>query len=201
MSMYAVAKTIGLPATFVELRHQVTHEQLPSLAKLRSASRRALAWIWDYYWRHLTERRHDGEAAGDDETCRTAVLEYLEGDDRDRGALRALVKKWGDVHVLETLEGVADAPPSNAVMLSALRLSRELLQGGLMDELNQAIKDADEVKAELLRSRQELDEASCVNVGGRKGQLSSTSAGTSAEGDAGWSRYEGGWRPKPIGMV
>ncbi|KAJ4306377.1 rRNA-processing protein las1 [Collariella sp. IMI 366227] len=28
MSMYDVAKSVGLPATFVELRHQATHEQL-----------------------------------------------------------------------------------------------------------------------------------------------------------------------------
>ncbi|PTB62869.1 Las1-domain-containing protein [Trichoderma citrinoviride] len=54
-SMYSIAKNIGLPATFVELRHQATHEQLPSLAKLRSAARKALDWIWDYYWKHLGE--------------------------------------------------------------------------------------------------------------------------------------------------
>ncbi|KAL2760538.1 hypothetical protein ACRALDRAFT_1059673 [Sodiomyces alcalophilus JCM 7366] len=201
MSMYAVAKTIGLPATFVELRHQATHEQLPSLAKLRSASRRALTWIWDYYWRHLTERQNDKEAAADDEACRTAVLTYLEGGDKDRGELRALVKKWGDVRVLETLEDVADAPPSNAVMLCALRLSRELMQGGLMEELNQTIKDAEEVKTEMQRLRQELDDASRVGAGDAKGQLLSTSVGISPEGDTGWSRYEGVWRPKPIGMV
>ncbi|KAK4038796.1 Las1-like protein, partial [Parachaetomium inaequale] len=50
MSMYDVAKSVGLPATFVELRHQATHEQLPSLTRLRAAARKALEWIWEYYW-------------------------------------------------------------------------------------------------------------------------------------------------------
>ncbi|KAG8666117.1 hypothetical protein FPOAC1_010920 [Fusarium poae] len=58
-SMYAVADTIGLPATFVELRHQCTHEQLPSLAKLRTAARKALLWIWDYHWKQLDEDSSD----------------------------------------------------------------------------------------------------------------------------------------------
>ena len=53
MGMYGLAKSVGLPATFVELRHQATHEQLPSLTRLRSAARSALTWIWSYYWVHL----------------------------------------------------------------------------------------------------------------------------------------------------
>ncbi|TVY80687.1 Pre-rRNA-processing protein las1, partial [Lachnellula suecica] len=52
--MYSLAKTIGLPATYVELRHQATHEELPSLSKLRTATQKALRWIWDYYWANLT---------------------------------------------------------------------------------------------------------------------------------------------------
>ncbi|KAH6636927.1 Las1-like-domain-containing protein [Chaetomium tenue] len=59
MSMYDVAKSVGLPATFVELRHQATHEQLPSLPRLRAAAASALQWIWEYYWRGLEEE--DGE--------------------------------------------------------------------------------------------------------------------------------------------
>ncbi|KAK3403578.1 Las1-like-domain-containing protein [Sordaria brevicollis] len=67
MSMYGVAKSVGLPATFVELRHQATHEQLPSLTRLRTAAKKGLEWIWEYYWKHLPEvddesqKRRDGE--------------------------------------------------------------------------------------------------------------------------------------------
>ncbi|KAJ2906639.1 hypothetical protein MKZ38_000894 [Zalerion maritima] len=53
MSMYSVAKSVGLPASFVELRHQVTHEQLPSLTKLRAAADKALDWIWERYWKEI----------------------------------------------------------------------------------------------------------------------------------------------------
>lgn len=58
--MYGVAKTIGLPASFVELRHQGTHEPMPSLTQLRPAARRALVWIWEYYWKNLPEERDLG---------------------------------------------------------------------------------------------------------------------------------------------
>ncbi|KAL2167726.1 hypothetical protein VTG60DRAFT_902 [Thermothelomyces hinnuleus] len=61
MSMYDVAKSVGLPATFVELRHQATHEQLPSLARLRAAADKALDWIWEYYWRGLTAGDSDSD--------------------------------------------------------------------------------------------------------------------------------------------
>ena len=50
--MYQVAKEIGLPASFVELRHQAIHEDLPSLIVLRRATARSLEWLWDYYWQH-----------------------------------------------------------------------------------------------------------------------------------------------------
>ncbi|KAG6356834.1 hypothetical protein INS49_014708 [Diaporthe citri] len=58
LSMYGVAKTVGLPAGFVELRHQGTHEPMPGLAQLRPAAGRALVWIWEYYWRNLPEADH-----------------------------------------------------------------------------------------------------------------------------------------------
>ncbi|KKY36728.1 putative hydroxyacylglutathione hydrolase [Diaporthe ampelina] len=63
LSMYGVAKTVGLPAAFVELRHQGTHEPMPGLAQLRPAAGRALVWIWEYYWRNLPA---DGDGPGQD---------------------------------------------------------------------------------------------------------------------------------------
>ena len=59
--MYSIAKTIGLPATYVELRHQATHEELPSLSKLRAGAQKALQWIWDYYWAALTGQKEEPE--------------------------------------------------------------------------------------------------------------------------------------------
>lgn len=71
LSMYGVAKTVGLPAGFVELRHQGTHEPMPGLAQLRPAAGRALVWIWEYYWRNLPDAddaegpRQGGDTVGD----------------------------------------------------------------------------------------------------------------------------------------
>lgn len=54
--MYAKAKQIGLPASFVELRHEATHGDLPSLVVLRRAAERALEWLWNDYWKYLDMR-------------------------------------------------------------------------------------------------------------------------------------------------
>ena len=53
--MYAKAQEIGLPALFVDLRHEATHGDMPSLTNLRSAANRALRWLWDDYWKSLGE--------------------------------------------------------------------------------------------------------------------------------------------------
>lgn len=51
--MYVKAQQIGLPALFVDLRHEATHGDMPSLTNLRSAAQRALQWLWDDYWKGL----------------------------------------------------------------------------------------------------------------------------------------------------
>ncbi|KAI5302644.1 rRNA-processing protein las1 [Ascosphaera pollenicola] len=53
MTMYQKAMTLGLPASFVELRHEATHRELPSLSVFREAARRSLDWLWDFYWAGL----------------------------------------------------------------------------------------------------------------------------------------------------
>lgn len=51
--MYDTAKQIGLPASFVDYRHDAIHGDLPSLIVFREAARNALDWLWNDYWRHL----------------------------------------------------------------------------------------------------------------------------------------------------
>lgn len=65
MSMYAIAKTIGLPSTFVELRHQCTHEDLPSIGRLRKAVHDSLVWLWGGYWEGLGEWTEKGSLVGE----------------------------------------------------------------------------------------------------------------------------------------
>ncbi|KAL4968914.1 rRNA-processing protein LAS1 [Aspergillus stella-maris] len=49
-SMFSRALELGLPASFVELRHEATHRELPSLVVLRGAVARSLEWLWGFYW-------------------------------------------------------------------------------------------------------------------------------------------------------
>lgn len=53
MTMYRRAAALGLPASFVELRHEATHRELPSLLVFRDAAVRALEWLWGFYWADL----------------------------------------------------------------------------------------------------------------------------------------------------
>lgn len=48
--MFQRAVDLGLPASFVELRHEATHRELPSLTVLRNSTHRSLEWLWDFYW-------------------------------------------------------------------------------------------------------------------------------------------------------
>ncbi|EFR04641.1 hypothetical protein MGYG_09162 [Nannizzia gypsea CBS 118893] len=52
-SMYQKAMAVGVPASFVELRHEATHRDLPSLVVLRDAARRSMDWLWEFYWNKI----------------------------------------------------------------------------------------------------------------------------------------------------
>ncbi|KAK2028544.1 Las1-domain-containing protein [Colletotrichum zoysiae] len=219
LSMYSVAKTIGLPATFVELRHQATHETLPSLAKLRSAARKALVWIWEYYWQHLGSDEEEAEEEGVKDAVseskvgvataaagRAVVVAFLEERDEAR---RAEMKKWIDgldeSRLLATLDKVAEAPPSNAVMLAALRLSKAILskgkgiegvgpeyegdRGRKVDEIKKKIAHAKEA---LAAETQDVAEDSADDLEIEEAQES---------GGTGWAKFEGTWKPRPIGVA
>jgi hypothetical protein len=49
-SIQSLATKIGLPSWFVDLRHDSTHNTLPSINLLRSASRSLLLWSRETYW-------------------------------------------------------------------------------------------------------------------------------------------------------
>ncbi|KAK1994483.1 Las1-domain-containing protein [Colletotrichum falcatum] len=220
LSMYSVAKTIGLPATFVELRHQATHETLPSLARLRSAARKALVWIWEYYWQHLgSDDDDDDDDEGIEDVVperkvgvataaagRAVVVAFLEERDEAR---RADMKKWIDgldqTRLLATLDKVAEAPPSNAVMLAALRLSKEILQKGKGSEAagpeDERDRDrrVDEINKMIAQAKEALAAETQDVVGDSGDELETEEARDS--GGTGWARFEGTWKPRPIGVA
>eukprot|EP01041_Mallomonas_annulata_P002864 gene2864-5628_t len=49
-SVLSLATKVGLPAWFVELRHDATHSALPSLAVLREGATCLLTWYLNNYW-------------------------------------------------------------------------------------------------------------------------------------------------------
>ncbi|MCJ1247360.1 Cytoplasmic glyoxalase II [Trapelia coarctata] len=53
LSMYDLGKGIGLPAAFIDLRHQIIHDALPSLIVLRQTTQRAVQWLYQHYWRDI----------------------------------------------------------------------------------------------------------------------------------------------------
>jgi hypothetical protein len=49
-SIQTLARNMGLPSWFVDLRHASTHERLPSLTVLRGGALQAVGWLHDNYW-------------------------------------------------------------------------------------------------------------------------------------------------------
>ncbi|ETI21479.1 hypothetical protein G647_07826 [Cladophialophora carrionii CBS 160.54] len=49
-SMYAHAATIGMPQKFVDIRHQVSHGDIPGVPLLKKMTEQALEWLWERWW-------------------------------------------------------------------------------------------------------------------------------------------------------
>ena len=49
-SVLSLASKIDIPGWIVELRHDATHNVLPSLSILRSAAQHMLQWLHQHYW-------------------------------------------------------------------------------------------------------------------------------------------------------
>ncbi|KAJ8132828.1 hypothetical protein O1611_g792 [Lasiodiplodia mahajangana] len=169
MSMYSIAKNIGLPATFVELRHQATHEQLPSLSKLRSAANNALAWIWDFYWKDLApvSKRSPGDG-GQADPRKDLLVRYLrEQDETLKMGLQNQLKLWEEKSLLQMLEEIAGSSEEPQVILRALQLSRAILNGGFELPVSgiegapriPRTKDLEAVRVELQTLNEELEDA------------------------------------------
>lgn len=178
--MYSIAKVIGLPATFVELRHQATHEQLPSLGKLRTAANKALVWIWDYYWKHLSAEDDDTPQTGAD-ACKDTVMKYLrEEDDSRRASILEQMRKWNKDDLLQVVADLQKTLPGNQVFIKCARLSQDIRA---MEDFSEN-KDSD--------TKAQTDDKPPSKAHARNG---------SEEVIPGWSQHKGPWKAKPIGVV
>lgn len=197
-SMYSIAKTIELPATFVELRHQCTHEQMPSLLKLRSAAQKALDWIWHYYWRDLPDSdAGDGAGGSEQEACIRFLVAYLGLDEAAKRSAREQqrLKQFGEPLVLDALSVIQTTTENPRILVGAFQMSRQILEG--RDEKEAALRAGTEPQAE-----KRLPEPSHDGPAAGPSQvLEQSSPADGSTRTKGWSRYEGKWEPKPIGVV
>ena len=83
---------MGLPAMFVDLRHEASHGDMPSLTNLRSAARRALQWLWDDYWKTLAGEETDMQTQEVSNLTETDLslqplpdLDSVDRDDAEKG--------------------------------------------------------------------------------------------------------------------
>ncbi|OAA66112.1 Las1-like protein [Cordyceps fumosorosea ARSEF 2679] len=183
-SMYSIAKVIGLPATFVELRHQVTHEQLPSLAQLRPAAHMALDWIWDYYWKQLDQHNEPTSQ----ESCKEAVLKYLREEDEQRrqAMIARALRRWDMDKLMATIKDLQATLPGNQVYLKCMKLKQELIASQSAGQPAPVVAEAEAVPQESEPTASEADGAQEEE---------------SDDNDTGWSKHKGQWKPKPIGIV
>lgn len=82
MAVSALAQRIGIPLWIVDLRHESTHNQLPSLPVLRFASQHLLAWLRSNYWQRQDELLHALAQGTAELVCaRLVQLHVQQGDD------------------------------------------------------------------------------------------------------------------------
>lgn len=200
LSMYSIARTIGLPATYVELRHQATHEELPSLSKLRTATQKALHWIWDSYWAKLPP------APTPQEECNAFMQRLFEARETPRYAdLEQCLYNWKSEQLLNALWALdtGDSPPFSQPLAGDWGLgmqSRILREGAWIDgrlkkteEELEPVNDIKELRIEMDTMNKELDaedDRGMIDERVDRGDKSK-----------GWAMWEEPWVPKPIGTV
>ncbi|KAL2212200.1 Las1-domain-containing protein [Sarocladium strictum] len=193
-SMYAVAKTVGLPATFVELRHQATHEQLPSLAKLRDAAHKALDYIWDYYWKNLEDEAPQSLLAtqgrrpveGENDPCNTTVLMYLREYNpvRQQALVTGMRKQWSVEQLESAVKTVQGKLPGNMAWLKGMQLVKELIARDEEDKMRK--HDTQELEPTEAKMLQAVDVADNISASREEARFQS---------------FEDEWTPLPIGAL
>lgn len=127
--MFQRATDLGLPASFVELRHEATHREPPSLVVLRKAAQRSLEWLWDNYWASVADdsgasaSTHDNSASVRATLC--DALRPLSGGSMDPVPKKR--KRDQAVSVAMRLVSVCNISASGVRLLSSVLLERGFL--------------------------------------------------------------------------
>ncbi|EMR85488.1 putative hydroxyacylglutathione hydrolase protein [Botrytis cinerea BcDW1] len=198
LSMYSIAKTIGLPATYVELRHQATHEELPSLPKLRIAARKALKWIWDFYWADLSIDEKDDD-------CKIFVRGVLEQKDQgiNLNMIKDRLEAYGIDDLLRALGELEESLEDPMTILQAHNFRQKISdweeskypKNNGTSVPNTTARDLNDIRAGMLKMEHDL-ETTAASI-----QIPKDDKSSANSTEKGWSRWEGPWVPKPIGVL
>lgn len=128
--MFQRAMDLGLPASFVELRHEATHREPPSLVVLRKAAQRSLEWLWDHYWAGIDDNGHVFAVQHDDpQSIRTALSGTLRQLSSSSGSepLRKKRKRDFEESVASQLVSICGSSSQGIQALAAVLLDESLL--------------------------------------------------------------------------
>lgn len=81
-NMYEVAEVLNMPASFVELRHEATHEELPSLLRLSRNTELALDWLWHHFWGKIEDPSASVQAKKTQNLLNPPDLTMIDGSQR-----------------------------------------------------------------------------------------------------------------------
>lgn len=129
-TMFQRAMDLGLPASFVELRHEATHREPPSLVVLRKASQRSLEWLWDNYWVGVEDLGDFSTIQLDDsESVKKAFCDVLRQFSTESTSDTPSKKRKRDheVSVAAQLVSICDASSEGVRSLPATLLERSTL--------------------------------------------------------------------------
>lgn len=122
VSMYDKARELKLPASFVELRHEAIHGELPSLVVLRQAAQKALDWLQTHYWMQLND-----ECAGADSGSSCSGERYTSM----REDLTNIVQHYPDLHVPSSAKQDQDIDNESRITFESILKILENSNGGV----------------------------------------------------------------------
>lgn len=129
-SMLEIAKQIDMPAEFVALRHEATHEELPGIQRLVDATQQAFDWLWRMYWSRLEDLNEPAAGSIPSTELKNQIAETLRSFRRSRrNILRSKTSNLADhsQEITQTCEALADTCPASQPNLVADVLVAERL--------------------------------------------------------------------------
>ncbi|KAJ5485696.1 hypothetical protein N7539_005684 [Penicillium diatomitis] len=145
-TMFQRAMDLGLPASFVELRHEATHREPPSLIVLRKATQRSLEWLWDNYWTTLDPDGLSGSSSRADHSdlpTATALRQCLQGFMKNSKARLTQKKRKRDQEtaLADNLIGIC-RDSKDSVDSAMATLSVSLLELNALIDPNRSLGDS-----------------------------------------------------------